>query len=150
MAGLVKDCSVCERPFTATSLKAGLWETRCSNCEQEKRRTFAERGLAAKIDTTIASVEKRLDQLEQAIEVIPMLVGGEVSNALGNITGEQGLAEIKEALTKAVELKISELEQNALKAEVERDAEMYNFKQKLQSQIVTLNNKIINIMREME
>lgn len=137
MSGIVKDCKICKEPFTTTSLRAGEWEMKCSKCDNEKKRTHIERNISIKFDTAIFSVENRLEKLEQATEVIPMLVAAEVSNALNDLTGVEMFRSIQKELSESIQ-----------KEHEKRNRELKIFKEKLQRQIVTLNNKYLKKQRE--
>ena len=139
MAGIVRDCKVCKEPFTTTSLRAAEWEMKCIKCDNVKRRTHVERNISNKFNSAIDSVENRLEKIEQSIETIPMLIGAEVSNALSEFTTVDILRSIKKDVLTTLD-KEQDKKMRALK----------RFEDKLQQQIVTLNNKIINIMKEMD
>tara|TARA_R110000823_G_scaffold22323_3_gene66910 strand:- start:102 stop:419 length:318 start_codon:yes stop_codon:yes gene_type:complete len=104
-----------------------------------KRRTHVERNISNKFNSAIDSVENRLEKIEQSIETIPMLIGAEVSNALSEFTTVDILRSIKKDVLTTLD-KEQDKKMRALK----------RFEDKLQQQIVTLNNKIINIMKEMD
>tara|TARA_R110002012_G_C11633123_1_gene609959 strand:- start:1760 stop:2179 length:420 start_codon:yes stop_codon:yes gene_type:complete len=139
LAGIVRDCKVCKEPFTTTSLKSAAWEMKCIKCDNVKRRTHVERNISNKFNSAVDSIEIRLEKIEQALETIPMIVGAEVSNALSEFTRADILRSIKKELFDAFD-KEQDKKMRALK----------RFEEKLQQQIVTLNNKIIYIMKEMD
>ena len=110
--GVEKTCKVCKEQFTTTSFKSA---------------------------TTINMCDTRLSKLEKAIEMIPMLIGAEISNVLSELTKVDVIRSIKKELFDALD-KEQDKKKRALK----------RFEDKLQQQIVTLNNKIINIIKEMD
>ena len=110
---------------------------KCSKCDNEKKRTHIERNISIKFDTAMFSVENRLEKLEQATEVIPMLVAAEVSNALNDLTGVEMFRSIQKELSESIQ-----------KEHEKRNRELKIFKEKLQRQIVTLNNKYLKKQRE--
>ena len=112
---------------------------KCIKCDNVKRRTHVERNISNKFNSAIDSVENRLEKIEQSIETIPMLIGAEVSNALSEFTTVDILRSIKKDVLTTLD-KEQDKKMRALK----------RFEDKLQQQIVTLNNKIINIMKEMD
>ena len=78
--------------------------------------------------------------------MIPMLIGAEVSNALTNVIEAEALSTIK----KGIQLEYNKKDKKMKSEHNKRNRELEQFKEKLQKQIVTLNNKIINIIKEME
>jgi hypothetical protein len=139
MVGIAKECSMCENQFITRSAKSAQWENKCFDCFTAYKSTVAVTENLGRVDNKMDSLVTRVEKLEKAIEIMPMLVGAEVTNALSNITDEQHLKEIKETLLVKVE-----------KSNKQSMDELLSFKKKLQAQIVTLNNKIIKIMKEMD
>jgi len=142
MSGLIKQCRVCEKPFTTVSLKGTQFEETCPVCHNSKKRTSAEVNIVGKMDRRFLSMETRLDRLEKSQEMIPMIIGAEISTIMMDINGLTGI-DLKGMIALALtEAKADISKNNALLIK--------KFQTKLQQQIVTLNNKIIKIMQEME
>lgn len=144
--GVEKTCKVCKEQFTTTSFKSATAINLCDKCYGSKKRTQAELNIVASFNNKIVAVETRLSKLEKAIEMIPILIGAEISNALTNITEAEMLSTIK----KGIQLEHNKRDKKMKSEHNKRIKEIDNFKVKLQKQIVTLNNKIINIIKEME
>mgnify|MGYP003649920707 FL=1 len=88
------------------------------------------------------SIETRLDKLEASQEAIPMLVGAEVSSAMLDINSLTGV-DIGELISNEIDSATDRFRKRQLK-------ENKDFKDRLQAQIITLNNKIIKLIQEME
>ena len=144
--GVEKTCKVCKEQFTTTSFKSATTINMCDKCYGAKKRTQAELNIVASFNNKIVAVETRLSKLEKAIEMIPILIGAEISNALTNITEAEMLSTIK----KGIQLEHNKRDKKMKSEHNKRIKEIDNFKVKLQKQIVTLNNKIINIIKEMD
>tara|TARA_R110000751_G_scaffold3149_5_gene16038 strand:- start:1595 stop:2026 length:432 start_codon:yes stop_codon:yes gene_type:complete len=142
MSGYVKECIVCKRTFTTISIKGSMYELTCTACHTAKKRTAGEKNVFIKMNNAVLSIETRLDKLEASQEMIPMVIGAEVSSAMLDLNSLTGL-DIKGLIT--AELRIT---QEALIASQQKTMVLYQ--KKLQAQIVTLNNKIIKIIQEMK
>lgn len=142
MSGLTKECKVCGKSFTTMSLKSTEFEERCESCNNTKWRTTAEKNIVGKLDRAVMSIETRLDRLENSQEMIPMLVGAEVSTAMLDINKLTGLN-----ITEIISFEIDKATEKYLATQKQ---EIKLFKTKLQTQILTLNNKIIKLIQEME
>ena len=144
--GVEKTCKVCKEQFTTTSFKSASMINMCDKCYGSKKRTQAEINIVTSFNHKIVAVETRLSKLEKAIEMIPMLIGAEVSNALTNVIEAEALSTIK----KGIQLEYNKKDKKMKSEHNKRNKELEQFKEKLQKQIVTINNKIINIMKEMD
>lgn len=140
MSGVTKICKSCERPFNTQSIKATKFEEYCQNCFQSKKRTTAEVNIVGKLDRAVMSIEKRLDSLEASQDVIPMLVGAEVSTAMLDVNKMSGL-NISELIS-------NEIDAATIRFMNKQNKEVKDFKTKIQAQVITLNNKIIKLLKE--
>ena len=119
-----------------------MYELTCTACHTAKKRTAGEKNVFIKMNNAVLSIETRLDKLEASQEMIPMVIGAEVSSAMLDLNSLTGL-DIKGLIT--AELRTT---QEALIASQQKTMVLYQ--KKLQAQIVTLNNKIIKIIQEMK
>ena len=142
MSGVTKICKSCDKSFNTHSIKATRFEEYCPSCYQSKKRTIAEVNIVGKIDRAVMSIETRLDKLEASQEAIPMLVGAEVSSAMLDINSLTGV-DIGELISNEIDSATDRFRKRQLK-------ENKDFKDRLQAQIITLNNKIIKLIQEME
>ena len=142
MSGITKTCIICKNPFNTRSLTshANTQENWCQHCYQNKKRTSVQSDFINKVNNVIMSVEDRLDKLEKSQEMIPMIIGAELSNAMLDINGITGL-DLEGLIKNTVNAAKDEMLKHQAK-------EVKAFKKKLQGQIVTLNNKIIKLMQE--
>lgn len=142
MSGLVKTCKICNKSFTTMSMKRTEFEERCASCYNTKKRTTAEKNIVGKLDRAVMSIETRLDRLEKSQEMIPMIIGAEISTMLMDINGLSGI-DLKGMISLEMAKAKEEMLANNLLL-------LKNNQSKFQSQIMTLNNKIVKLMREME
>lgn len=140
MRGITKECRVCTKPFQTSSIKATTFEESCPACHSSKRRTAAEVNIVGKIDRAVMSIETRLDRLEKSQEMIPMIIGGEVSSAMLDLNSLTGV-DIGELIS-------NEIDAATLRFQKKQMKEVKAFKTKIQAQIITLNNKIIKLLKE--
>ena len=142
MSGVTKICKSCDKSFNTHSIKATRFEEYCPSCYQSKKRTIAEVNIVGKIDRAVMSIETRLDKLEASQDSIPMLVGAEVSSAMLDINSLTGV-DIGELISNEIDNATTRFRDKQLK-------ENKDFKDRLQAQIITLNNKIIKLIKEMD
>tara|TARA_R110000782_G_scaffold105087_1_gene192997 strand:+ start:699 stop:1115 length:417 start_codon:yes stop_codon:yes gene_type:complete len=133
-----KICERCEDSFTTDSIKHAASIFLCDKCYQQGKRSSAEREMASKWQHSVMSIEDRLTSLENQISMIPMLIGAEINSVL--LSGGLDVESLIQ----------SSLKETANKLELDQIFIQKRFEKKLQKQIVTLNNKIVKLMKEME
>tara|TARA_R110000803_G_scaffold77208_4_gene142086 strand:- start:486 stop:905 length:420 start_codon:yes stop_codon:yes gene_type:complete len=138
MSGIEKICQRCSVTFTTDNIKYASSVFLCEKCYQQGKRSSAEREMASKWQHSVMSIEDRLTSLENQISMIPMLIGAEINSVLLS-----GGLDIKSVIQ-------STLKETANKLELDQIVIQKRFEKKLQKQIVTLNNKIVKLMKEME
>ena len=138
MSGVDKICQRCENSFTTDTIKHAHNIFLCDKCYQQGKRSSAEREMASKWQHSVMSIEDRLTSLENQISMIPMLIGAEINSVL--LSGGLDV----ETLIK------STLKETVDKLELDQIYLQKRFESKLQKQIVTLNNKMIKLMKEMK
>lgn len=139
MVGIQKKCTVCEVYFITRSAKSARWENHCSACFASRTKEtqmvrFQEREM-----NVVSSLEDRIIKVEKWMDNIPSIIGAEVSNNIQTFIGEDLLG----AITKTNDEKIAEQFKQLKEAQ-------FAFQEKMQRQIVTLNNKIIKLMKEFD
>ena len=138
MSGVDKICQRCENSFTTDTIKHAKNIFLCEKCYQQGKRSSAEREMASKWQHSVMSIEDRLTSLENQISMIPMLIGAEINSVL--LSGGLDVESLIQ----------STLKETANKLELDQIFIQKRFEKKLQKQIVTLNNKIVKLMKEME
>ena len=94
--------------------------------------------MASKWQHSVMSIEDRLTSLENQIGMIPMLIGAEINSVL--LSGGLNVESLIQ----------STLKETVGQLELDQIYLQKRFESKLQKQIVTLNNKIVKLMKEMK
>jgi|TARA_R100000482_G_scaffold110843_1_gene53175 predicted nucleic acid-binding Zn-ribbon protein len=139
MVGYTKQCTQCGNNFKTKSAKAGRWQMRCEQCFSEGKRTHYENRSQKMVLNAEASLRKDIDKLEAKVSDIDVLISAEISNAMQNMTDNDLFEKVNQSLN-------NRFDSLLLKIEEENE----KFREKIQRQIMTLNNKIVRIMKEME
>lgn len=134
MVGIAKQCHLCHNQFITRSARSASWENKCHECSAVYKKDL----FSKELNNQFAKITSRVEKVEQMIDTIPMLVAAEISNSLGQVTEIEMLKVIKEELNIKIEAK-----------QLQREEKLKAFQAKIQKQILTLNNKIINILKEM-
>jgi len=138
MSGVDKICQRCENSFTTDNIKHAKNIFLCEKCYQQGKRSSAERVMASKWQHSVMSIEDRLTSLENQIGMIPMLIGAEINSVL--LSGGLNVESLIQ----------STLKETVGQLELDQIYLQKRFESKLQKQIVTLNNKIVKLMKEMK
>ena len=139
MVGYTKQCRQCGNNFKTKSAKAGRWQSRCEECFFEGKRTHYENQRQEMVQNTEASLRKEIDKLAVKVSDIDVLVSAEISNVMQNMADN----ELFENIIKSMNNRFDSL---LLKMEEENE----KFREKVQRQILVLNNKLVKIMKERE
>ncbi len=147
---IVKDCQLCEKPFTTRTFKSATWERYCPKCFSEKRQTRAVEKLSKHNDNDMTELRDRVCKVEEHLDNIPAITHAEINNQLGNLSELAQFDSIKEGLSKVIDERVSHLESD-LHSQVEViKIKQAQFEEKIQKQLGTLNNKLVRLMREMD
>lgn len=139
MAGYTKVCKICGCNFTTKSAKSARWESKCGECHTAGRRTHYENRHQRMVLNAEASLRKDIDKLEAKVSDIDVLISAEISNAMLNITDNDLFEKVNQSMN-------NRFDSLLLKIEEENE----KFREKIQKQILVLNNKLVKIMKEME
>lgn len=139
MAGVQKNCRTCKKLFMTRSANSARWENQCYECYSTNQKNKQMVRFQERETNIVKSLEDRIIKAEQWMDNIPSIIGAEVNNNIQTFIGEDLLATI----TKTNDEKITELFKELKETQ-------FAFQEKMQRQIVTLNNKIIKLMKEME
>lgn len=139
MAGIAKKCQMCDNQFITRSAKSATWETKCHACFTGYKKVKQVSHSIDMQDNKMLRLISRIEKIESLIDTIPMMVSAEVNNSLGQVTETEMIKIIKEELSSKIE-----------ETQLQREDELKAFQAKIQKQILILNNKIINILKEMD
>lgn len=137
--GITKQCRICKTAFTTRSNSSAVWETKCHSCYTNNRRTHVEARQNQQISNSEASIRKDIKKLEAKVSDIDMLISAEVSNQILNASNLDILETINASVNERIDNYIAKAEEENLK-----------FREKIQKHIITLNNKIVKLMKERE
>tara|TARA_R110000803_G_scaffold144073_1_gene210000 strand:+ start:1445 stop:1879 length:435 start_codon:yes stop_codon:yes gene_type:complete len=140
--GIIKDCRVCGKQFSTNSMKVSADIYSCPDCWGKNKQSALTKNLTEKMNRAVMSIETRLDKVEEANRMIPMIVNAELSNSMLSLNGLSGV-DIKELIT----TELAEVKKELVEHQLDS---IKIFQKKLQKQVITLNNKIIKIMQEMK
>lgn len=110
---------------------------RCDQCFSEGRRTHYQNRNDKMVLNAEASLRKDIDKLEAKVSDIDVLISAEVSNAMQNMTDNDLFEKVNQSLNNRFDSLLLKIEEENVK-----------FREKIQRQIMTLNNKIVRIMKE--
>lgn len=139
MVGYTKQCTQCGNNFKTKSARAGRWQMKCEQCYSEGKRTHYENRNREMVMNAEASLRKDIDKLQEKVSDIDVLISAEISNVMQNITDADLFEKVNQSLN-------SRFDSLLLKIEEENE----KFREKIQRQIMTLNNKIVKIMKDIE
>jgi hypothetical protein len=132
--GITKQCRICKTAFTTRSNSSAVWETKCHSCYTNNRRTHVEARQNQQISNSEASIRKDIKKLEAKVSDI-----AEVSNQILNASNLDILETINASVNERIDNYLAKAEEENLK-----------FREKIQKHIITLNNKIVKLMKERE
>ena len=139
MTGIQKECRTCKKLFVTRSANSARWENQCYDCFSSTRKETALLRFQEREMNIVTNLEDRIIKVEQWMDNIPSIIGAEVNNIMLDISSGEMMDSLQKALNKRLEKTIADL-----------NAQQKAFQEKMQRQIVTLNNKIIKLMKEME
>jgi hypothetical protein len=137
--GIQKECKTCKKLFVSRTITSARWETRCSQCYGQRRQTIAAERAQKKHLNNDASIRKDIEKLYAKVSDIDVLISAEISNVLSSLSDNQLFDKIHQQMEQTLNEKLKEIKE-----------ENNKFKTKIQNQLVSLNNKIVRIMQEME
>ena len=148
--GVVKDCKLCNKPFTTRSIKSAVWEKHCYECHTHTKRATHISRTQRKQNNLESSLRDEMKNLTKKVSDIDVLISAEINNAMMNMTDN----DVFERLTESVNNRLDSLEtkiQEKLREQITKmEEENEKFREKIQNQILVLNNKIVKIMKEIK
>ena len=139
MAGVQKECRTCKTLFVTRSANSARWENQCYKCFSSMKKETAMVRFQERETNIVSNLEDRIVKVEKCMDNIPSIIGAEVSDSIQAFIGQDLLG----AITKTNDEKIAELFKELKEAH-------FKFQEKVQKQIVMINNRIITIMKEFD
>lgn len=137
MAGLAKTCSICKGQFMTRTLKSASWQRYCDECYTTKRLTSYQQQAVDSSNFENRQIVKDIELIKTQLESMPNIIKLEVNQVLENSVDSDFLSKTKE-----------ELHTQLFSLWLEKQEEDKQFKEKMQRQILTLNNKILELMKK--
>ncbi len=134
-----KECQMCKTLFVAKSAKSARWQKHCLDCylKVKNNKTFQLKRYEEFEENKLRVIKIDIAKLQQEINAIPSIIKGEVNNSLNDIIDADFLKRTKE-----------ELHKDMLSLWNEKQEEDKQFKKKMQRQLLTLNNKILELLKK--
>jgi len=130
---ITKNCKRCNNPFNTWSSKGAEYINYCPQCENIKKNTKRVKTSTSKFENDILSLENRMKSLEEKVENlnsnIEMMTKIQIDNVLSNFLN-------------------GKLEELFPKLEKQNKIQQDTFFVKIQSQIVTISNRMIELEKD--
>jgi len=139
MAGIQKECQMCEITFVTRTIKSAEWQYHCDKCQATRKREQHIHRTQSKIENLEESLRSEMKTLNNKVSDIDVLISAEISNALSTLTNSDLYEALLVSMQKQIDVFMSQIE-----------ADNKKFREKIQKQLITMNNKLVKIMREME
>lgn len=137
MAGIVKHCSICGEDFVTRTIKSASWQRYCDECYTEKRLTSYQQTAVQNANFENSQIEKDIEIIKTQLESMPNIIKLEVNQMLDNSLDSDWLNKTKE-----------ELHTQLFSLWEEKQEQDKQFKEKMQRQLLALNNKILKLMKK--
>ena len=134
-----KECQMCKTLFVARSAKSARWQKHCLDCylKVKNNKTFQLKRYEEFEETKLKVIKIDIAKLQQEVDSIPSIIKGEVNNSLNTLIDADFLKTVKE-----------EMHTQLFSLWLEKQEEDKQFKEKMQRQLLTLNNKILELMKK--
>lgn len=130
------ECIKCKKIFKPDTNTSAAWQKLCRECYLNKRKSFYQSAQDNATNNSILSLEGRVKTLENDISQIDMLVGAEISNA---VNSGAFLDSLKEEMTEMFNSAFNQFK-----------LEMQAFRERIQGQLVVINNKMVVLSNDLE
>lgn len=137
MTGLAKTCPICKGQFISRTIKAASWQKYCDKCYTTRRLTSYQQKAVTNSNFENSQIMKDIELIKTQLESMPNIIKLEVNQVLDNSIDSDWLNKTKE-----------ELHTQLFSLWVEKQEEDKQFKEKMQRQLLTLNNKILELMKK--
>ena len=150
MAGMTKECSKCGANFQTTSMKSAMWEHTCHKCHGRRRQMAAERHTLKSHNNLESSLRREMESLALKVSNIDILISAEVSNMMQNMTDNDIYVALKTTVDNRLNSLETKMEEKLSEQFAKMEEENKKFREKIQKQILILNNKLVRVMQERE
>ena len=137
MSGIVKNCNICGEGFVTRTIKSASWQRYCDDCFTEKRLTSYQQTAVQNSNFENSQMLKDIEMIKTQLESMPNIIKLEVNQVLDKSLDSDWLNKTKE-----------ELHAQLFSLWVEKQEEDKAFKEKMQRQLLTINNKILELMKK--
>jgi|TARA_R100000482_G_scaffold74997_3_gene28920 predicted nucleotidyltransferase len=137
--GIQKECIMCKATFVTRTISSASWQKHCEECQITRKREQHIHRTQSRIENLEESLRSEMKTLSHKVSDIDILISAEISNALSKLTDN----DLYEALMASMQKQI-----DAFMSQIEADNK--KFREKMQRQLLTMNNKLVKIMQEME
>ena len=134
-----KECQMCKALFVTRTAKSARWEKHCLDCylKVKNNKSFQLRRYEEVEDNKLKSIRVDIAKLQQEVDSIPSIIKGELNNSLNTLIDADFLKITKE-----------ELHKDMFALWNKKQEEDKQFKEKMQRQLLALNNKILKLLKE--
>jgi len=147
---IVKECTICKVGFTTRTFKSATWERYCPKCYAEKRSTRAVEKMQKHNDNDMVELRDRVRNVEAHLDNIPAITHAEINNQLLNLSDLDQFDLIKQGLTNTINQEMLEVGTQMKESIEALHKKQEKFEEKIQKQLMTLNNKLIRLLQEMD
>ena len=137
--GIQKECIMCGNTFVTRTIKSSAWQKHCDGCQITRKREQHIHRTQSRIENLEESLRSEIKTLSHKVSDIDVLISAEISNALASLTDNDLYEILMASLQKQIDAFMSQIE-----------ADNKKFREKIQKQLLTMNNKLVKIMQEME
>jgi len=145
---IVKECRLCKTSFRTRTFKSATWEQYCPACYAEKRQTRAVEKMQQHNDNDMVELRDRVKNVEKHLDNIPAITHAEINNQLMNLSNLDQFNSVKEGLKETVNEYMADLQASINETLQGLMDKQIKFEEKIQRQLMTLNNKLVRLMRE--
>jgi len=134
-----KECQMCKALFVTRTAKSARWEKHCLDCylKVKNNKSFQLKRYEEFEETKLKVIKIDIAKLQQEVNAIPSIIKGELNNSLNTLVDADFLKMTKEELYK-----------DMFALWNKKQEEDKQFKEKMQRQLLTLNNKILELMKK--
>jgi len=137
--GIQKECMMCKGTFVTRTIKSAAWQNYCDGCQITRKREQHIHRTQNRLENLEESLRSEMKTLSHKVSDIDVLISAEISNALSTLTNNDLYESLMVSMQKQIDEVVSKIEDDNKK-----------FREKIQKQLITMNNKLVKIMQEME
>ena len=139
MGGIQKECQMCRITFVTRTIKSATWQNHCEKCQATRKREQHIHRTQNKIENLEESLRSEMKTLSNKVSDVDVLISAEISNALSTLTNNDLYDTLFVSIQKELDSIVAKIE-----------ADNNKFREKIQNQLITMNNKLVKIIQGME